>query len=497
MSILPASPSSGSPAARLAPQDRKGIALDALRGVPVSRLALGHRVSRKFVYRQAGIARDALDAAFSAPSQDERPLFWLPVTKPWLRSLVVGLVLSCHSSFRGVGDLLRDHFGHPLCVGTVHNILREAAGRAEAANAREDLSGIRVAALDEIFQGGDPVLAAVDARSGYCGLLCQEERRDADTWGVRLLEAKERGFAPEATVADFGTGLRAGLRQALPGVPCRADVFHPLRDFQELSSYLDNRAFDAIAAHERLLRKQRRHQRRQGRKDRSTAIRAGEAGRACERAMALADDLRTLLGWWRRDVLAVAGDPHAARLGLHDWIVEELRAREPSCPHRIGPIRKLLSNNRDDLLSFAERLDADLAGLAERHGVEEALAREALAVSEMEDARPSKWRREKELWARLGSRYPALREDAGKLAKTVVRASSAVENLNSRLRGYFFLRKQLGQGYLGLLRFYLNHRKSGPGARSGDTSSAAERLSGQEHPHWLEMLGHQRFRKAG
>jgi hypothetical protein len=26
--------------------------------------------------------------------------------------------------------------------------------------------------------------------------------------------------------------------------------------------------------------------------------------------------------------------------------------------------------------------------------------------------------------------------------------------------------------------------------------SPAELLSGQEHPHWLEMLGYQRFRRA-
>jgi len=33
------------------------------------------------------------------------------------------------------------------------------------------------------------------------------------------------------------------------------------------------------------------------------------------------------------------------------------------------------------------------------------------------------------------------------------RASSLVENLNSRLRNYFFLRRQLGSQYLDLLRF--------------------------------------------
>jgi len=49
--------------------------------------------------------------------------------------------------------------------------------------------------------------------------------------------------------------------------------------------------------------------------------------------------------------------------------------------------------------------------------------------------------------------------------KNIPRASSLVENLNSRLRNYFFLRRQLGASYLHLLQFFLNHRTcncSGP-----------------------------------
>jgi hypothetical protein len=34
-----------------------------------------------------------------------------------------------------------------------------------------------------------------------------------------------------------------------------------------------------------------------------------------------------------------------------------------------------------------------------------------------------------------------------------------VENLNSRLRTYFTLRRHLGNSYLELLRFFLNHHR--------------------------------------
>ena len=64
----------------------------------------------------------------------------------------------------------------------------------------------------------------------------------------------------------------------------------------------------------------------------------------------------------------------------------------------------------------------------------------------------------------------------------VVRASSVVENLNSRLRNYFFLRRQLGPDYLALLQFFLNHRRflrSEHAERVG--KSPAELLTGQSH----------------
>ncbi len=128
-------------------------------------------------------------------------------------------MLICHSSTRGVVELLRDLFDYPISLGTVHNIVHSAVPHARRINQQYDLSTIRIGLLDEIFQAGDPVLVGVDAQSTFCFLLSLEEHRDADTWGIRLLELADRGFAPDATVADFAAGLRAGHKEALPECP--------------------------------------------------------------------------------------------------------------------------------------------------------------------------------------------------------------------------------------------------------------------------------------
>ena len=152
----------------------------------------------------------------------------------------------CHSSTRGVVELLRDLFDYRISLGTVHNIVHSPVAQARRINQQYDLSTILIGLLDEIFQAADPVLVGVDAASTFCFLLSPEEHRDADTWGIRLLELVDQGFAPQATIADFASGLRAGHQEALPEVPCRGDVFHALYNVGPLARYLENRAYEAI-----------------------------------------------------------------------------------------------------------------------------------------------------------------------------------------------------------------------------------------------------------
>jgi hypothetical protein len=482
--------------------------VQALAGQPITALADGHQVSRQFVYRQAAKARQALDDAFAPPPPAEAVLFYLPVTRAWLKQLVLALTLVCHSSFRGVVELLRDLFDFPVSLGTVAHVVAAAVTPARRHNAAHDLSGVGLGAHDEIYQADRPVLVGADVTSTFCYLLSQEAHGDADTWGVRLLELRDRGLRPAATIADGGRALRLGQAEAWPGVPCRADVFHLLRPAEQVLGYLRNRAYQAIAARteleQRLARARRplRHRataRRRGarqRRQNRLACRVSAARKEEARALRLADDVAVLLAWLREDILAVAGPDAATRQALYDFVVAELRARAPGCPHRLGPVVTHLANQRDAALAFARALDADLGGLAEDFQVPVAVAREVLQVEALDPRRPSRWQREAALRQRLGARFRPLREAVVELARHTVRASSVIENLNSRLRGYFFLRRHLGADYLALLQFFLNHRRflrSEHPERVG--KSPAELLTGRPHPHWLELLGYTRFRR--
>ena len=69
------------------------------------------------------------------------------------------------------------------------------------------------------------MLVGVDTASTFCYLLSLEEHRDADTWGVRVLELVDQGFAPKSIIADFGSGLRPDTRRLCLSVPAAVMFF--------------------------------------------------------------------------------------------------------------------------------------------------------------------------------------------------------------------------------------------------------------------------------
>lgn len=482
------------PAEALEAEQRQNLALQILAGTTSTRqLAQQHGVSRKFLTRQAAQAEEALHEAFLPKgSAEDRVLFQLPVTKAWLEQLILGLTLICHSSQRGVVELLRDLFDVRLALGTVHNVLQRAVQQSQRHYRQEDLAGVRIGAHDEIFQNGQPVLVGVDVRSTYCYLLSQEEHRDAETWAIRLWELQEQGFHPEATIADAGRGLRAGQALALPETACRGDVFHVLQELQPLVQFLENRAYEAIAARSKLEAKRAKVRQWWFQEDFDQPLH--KARQAETQAVALADEVALLVHWLRNDILALAGPDHPTRCALYDFIVAELHAREGQCPHRLHPIVRMLVNQRDDLLAFAAQLDRALAALAAASRLPLDAVRALFNLQTLPEEHPDRWPEEVALRKQLGHRFFPLSKRLAQLARETVRASSVVENLNSRLRGYFFLRRHLGSDYLTLLQFFLNHRpflRSEQAERVG--KSPAELLTGEAHPHWLEMLGYRRF----
>ena len=158
--------STSSVASGLHPNERQQLAVKILsKQESVSHLANQEQVSRKFLYQQKEIAQKALQTAFNKEEPENQVLYYLPVTQTWIFQLILALILICHCSYRGIKELLRDLFDYSLSIGTIHNRVVEATEKARNINQNQNLSSIKVALLDELFQSNQPVLTGVDADS--------------------------------------------------------------------------------------------------------------------------------------------------------------------------------------------------------------------------------------------------------------------------------------------------------------------------------------------
>lgn len=185
------------------------------------------------------------------------------------------------------------------------------------------------------------------------------------------------------------------------------------------------------------------------------------------------------------------------RQELFDFIVAELRLREVAGCQRIHPLRVALFKQRDDLLAFAQVLDQKLVDITQRFHTLLHLIRAVCLLHRRKPTSATYWQRWNQLYHQLSGKFHLVIEAVRQAMQQTPRASSLVENLNSRLRNYFFLRRQLGPKYLDLLRFFLNHRtfmRSECPERVG--KSPTELMTGQPYAYWLELLGFQRFQRA-
>jgi hypothetical protein len=481
---------------------RKEIGIKTIGGnTPISHIAELHDVSRKYVYQQKEIALGGISSAFeeSVP-EDEKVLFYIPVTKKWVDQFVLSATLTGKASCQGVSDLLRDLCDYDMCRATVHNILYKHMEKIAAVNSQKDLSQVKAGAHDEIYQAGKPILVGCCTRSLYCYLLSMVETCDANSWGVHLLDLKEKqGLDPDFTVIDGGKAARSGQEDAWPDTPAHGDTFHGLHPFFKLICYFGNRLKSKLKYVDELKHKIKhpRGKLKEINNYNGLLEKLEIAEKDSESMQYLINDLEVLFRWLKDDILSLVGPSFEDRKELLDFVIEQLSLREHQCPGRIEPVRTYLENHKENLLMFVPILEKQLLELAQELNVPLADVLEVYKLNGIHLSEQKHWESYNALRSKLGHMFHLIESSVNIILDNTIRASSLVENLNSRTRPYFTLRKEIGNKYLEVLQFFLNHRtfaRSECPERIG--KSPSELLTGEKHPHWLEMLGYKMFKQV-
>ena len=478
----------------LTPELKQSIALQAISGNNVTQLAQKHQVCRNTVYRQKLLAQTAIDEVFLAPVLNNKVLFDLPVTKDFLRQVVLGMLLICKASYRDVQLFLRDVFDTSVSIGTIFNIRDDACHKAAEINASYRLDAIRQSSSDEIYQRNKPHLAVVDIYSRFCASLSQEDCRDAETWSIHLLDLVEQGFQPEVNISDLALGMKSAFKEVLPDTEHRFDHFHLIKAIKDLVRYLKNRRASAIT-HQIELLEQMEKAKQKG-KGNTLSTKLTQASKEVLEAEALYNHVATLSSWLQYDILQLPGHNPADREELFDFVLEELSA-VASASHRIQALVKSLRKQKEALLTASHVLNREFQVIASRYSITAQDVWDVCYVARYDIQTLNYHTKADELASRLGPCFEQIEDEVLGVIAATPRCSSMAENFNSRLRPYLDARKQVTPKCLDLTRFYLNHQvflRSQHDYMRGKTP--AEVLTGTPHPNWLEMLGFQRFKKA-
>lgn len=334
--------------------------------------------------------------------------------------------------------------------------------------------------LDEIFFHREPILMAVEPDS----MAWMAAQRGPDRTGESWCEVVKKWPCLEHVIADGGKGLERGVqlaneaRHTLAQEPAPTmsqpivmslDVFHMQRELERVLHRKWRQAERQLEAASEADAKIEQYKRR-GRDARGVAGQAWRAWRKAERlfdeavhAESVAKRIASALAWWEPDGRLNCRAVAQAQL---DEVLSELQG-EPW-----NKVRRFLSDER--MLSHLDRVHKQLQEVVSEPLLRESLSRLWSLSDRLRQAEePSRLPlescvvMEQMVCQRLSAQWQSAYECVEEILSQAVRASSAVECLNSVMRMHQGRHRQVSQGMLDLKRLYWNCRLFREGKRKG------------------------------
>jgi len=201
-------------------------------------------------------------------------------------------------------------------------------------------------------------------------------------------------------------------------------------------------------------------------------------------------DILKILIMWIHELLNTGGYSYEDRTELINFILEELSQIGINSSY-LDEAMKTLSSNKERLLYFVKKAEKLFLELSIKEGISLDTLNLFWQQYGINSSKNKYWILDSKLKSSLSNTYCKIKAEAAKILKTIVRCSSIVENINSQIRPYLFLKRVLKGKFLDLLQFYLNTRKylnSRVEERKG--KSPLELLTGKNYGNWLDILGY-------
>lgn len=354
----------------------------------------------------------------------------------------------------------------------------EAAGRVLHGLDQACRNRVVTGCFDEIFFRGKPVLVGVEPHSMAWVLGKHAADRSGATWN----EALEGFDALEQAVVDGGSGLQRGLadfyaQRKTAGnsttLQVSLDVFHTKQEAQRVLRILWNRVESLWARAEEADRQLQRESRNSGdRRGFSTA--ASLAWKKVERLMDRHDQVQRA---WKRVETAFELFRPDGRLNDRAWAEGEIAAAVKDLDGaEWAKLRRTLADRRS--LTFLDRMQRQLTAAEPRAQLREALLRRwwlrrHSAAVPADAPGGGRWLAaalvQTEYCRKLEANWEESYRRLAAVLRHTVRASSAVECMNSVLRMHQGRHRTVTQPMLDLKRLYWNCRPFRSGKRRAHT----------------------------
>lgn len=411
------------------------------------------------------------------------------------QALLLELAL-CPVSEDKIARCLRVAFGSAPSTGWINEQLNAAGKAALAVMTQPQVTNaLTVAALDELFAANKPILTLVNPHTLMMAMPQLADNRQATSWQQVLKQYPNLNLA----VSDQARGLLKGVQLSSAQIAQQADLFHFRRNLQRYIKRLEHncyRSIEQLDYAERL-----RHSPRLIISARIQAEHEYQYKRkAVDNKLLAFDWLETIISYLMEGISIFDERRQSIRSYQQGQaiICEVLELLDGITEFSVKQIVTLIEGARTTLLTFLTITAGKLAKVKVDWRIIEG-SREALFAA---IARVWHWRKlsgnnEQNLrqyltalmalrhWYKRVENFEQVTKQVFTILDQVLRASSAVECINSILRPYISIKKRLNQGFLALIALYWNMR---PLAQRGGKTPF--QLSGVylDTDDWIELI---------
>lgn len=177
----------------------------------------------------------------------EKKMPTIEVTPVRMARTVLTASLPGKTAIRPLRHVLGEAFDQTRSIGWISELITAAGHDAGQIWREMDTSplGTVIAARDETFFQGHPLLLIIDPVSTVILFAEATKDRQADTWGTALLMAQEQGVTIGGLVEDMARMYGKSQKEAELDLPVQKDIWHNQRDGSQVLRDLERSAFRA------------------------------------------------------------------------------------------------------------------------------------------------------------------------------------------------------------------------------------------------------------